>query len=71
MRVYGLIRAATPAPDRDLWPRLCARLREEEDRVALRLPALGWREAAAVAVVLGTPLVVHDPVRFLSACGLL
>jgi hypothetical protein len=71
MRIYGLIRTATPPPDHDLWPRLRARLRAEEERVDLRLPTLGWREAAAVAVVLATLLVVPDPVRFLSACGLL
>jgi hypothetical protein len=71
MRVIGLIRAATPPPERDLWPRLRARLREEEEQVVLRLPAFGWREVVAVAVVLGTLLVVPDPVRFLCACGLL
>jgi hypothetical protein len=71
MRIIGLIRAATPPPERDLWPRLHARLGEEEEQIALRLPTLGWREAAAVAVVLGTLFVLPDPVRFLSACGLL
>ena len=70
MRTLGLIRTATPPPARDLWPRLRARLRDG-DRVHLRLPALGWREATAVAVVLGTLVVVPDPLRFLAACGLL
>lgn len=71
MRIIGLMRAATPPPARDLWLRLQARLGEEEERIALRLPTLGWREAAAVAVVLGTLLMVPDPVLFLCACGLL
>jgi hypothetical protein len=70
MRTLGLIRTATPGPPRDLSPRLRARLRDD-DRVRLRLPALGWRHAAAVAVALGTLAVVPDPVRFLTACGLL
>jgi hypothetical protein len=71
MRTLGLIRTASPAPARDLWPRLCARLREDDAPVRLRLPALGWVEAAAAAVALGTIAVVPDPVRLLTACGLL
>jgi hypothetical protein len=71
VRTIGVIRAATPPPDRDLWPRLRSRLREEDERLELRLPAFGWRETAAVTAVLGTLLVVPDPVRFLCACGLL
>jgi len=70
MRTLELIRAATPPPDRDLWRRLQARL-GDDDRVHLRLPALGWPEATAIAVALGTLAVVPDPVRFLIACGLL
>jgi len=70
MRTLGLIRAATPPPVRDLWPRLRARLGDDE-RVHLRLPAFGWREASAIAVALGTLAVVPDPLRFLVACGLL
>jgi hypothetical protein len=71
MRTRGLIRNASPPPPRDLWPRLRARLREDDERVRLRVPALGWVEATAVAVALGTVVVVPDPVRFLTACGLL
>ncbi|HLB77351.1 MAG TPA: hypothetical protein VJO72_09980 [Candidatus Dormibacteraeota bacterium] len=70
MRTLGLIRTATPPPARDLWLRLRARL-GDDDRVHLRLPALGWREATAIAAALGTLAVVPDPVRFLIACGLL
>jgi hypothetical protein len=70
MRTLGLIRRGTPGPSRDLWPRLRARL-ADDDVVALRVPAIGWLEAAAIAVVVGTIALVPDPVRFLSACGLL
>ena len=70
MRTIGLIRLGAPDPPRDLWPRLRARLRDDEV-VRLRLPALGWLEVAAAAAALGVLLVVPDPVRFLSACGLL
>jgi len=71
MRTQGLIRSATPEPPLDLMPRLRARLRDDDEVVRLRLPTLGWREATAVAVVLGTLVVVPDPLRFLAACGLL
>lgn len=70
MRTLGVIRRGTPEPPHDLWPRLRARLRDDEV-LLLRLPALGWLEAAAVVVAVGTLAVVPDPVRFLSACGLL
>jgi hypothetical protein len=70
MRTVGFIRAATPEPPHDLWPRLRARLCDDEV-VWLHLPALGWREAAAAAVALGTLFVVPDPLSFLAACGLL
>ena len=70
MRTLGLIRRATPGPSDDLWPRLRARL-ADDDVVALRFPALGWLEATALAVAVGTLVLVPDPVRFLSACGLL
>jgi hypothetical protein len=70
MRTLGLIRTATPSPRRDLWPRIAARLREDEP-VRLRVPALGWFEATAVATVVGTLVLLPDPVRFLTACGLL
>jgi hypothetical protein len=70
MRTLGLIRRGTPGPSRDLWPRLRARM-ADDDVVALRVPAFGWLEATAIAVVVGMIALVPDPVRFLSACGLL
>ena len=70
MRTLGLIRRATPAPSHDLWPRLRARL-ADDDVVAVRFPALGWLEATAFAVAVGTLVLVPDPVHFLAACGLL
>ena len=70
MRTLGLILAATPPPARDLWPRLRGRLGDDES-VRLQLPAPGWREAAAIALALGTLALVPDPFRFLVACGLL
>ena len=70
MRTLELIRTGTPPPGRDLWPRLRGGLGDDE-RVSLRFPALGWREATAVAVALGMLAVAPDPVRFLIACGLL
>ena len=70
MRTLGLIRSGTPAPGRDLWPRLRARL-DRDEHVTLRLPAIGWLEVAALAVAVGTLAVVPDPLRFLTACGLL
>jgi CheY-like chemotaxis protein len=39
--------------------------------VRLLPPALGWREATAMAVALGTLLLVPDPLGFLVASGLL
>ena len=71
MRTRELIRAATPEPPHDLWPRLRARLRAGDELVHFRLPALGWRDALALGVALGTLVVVPDPVHFLTACGLL
>jgi hypothetical protein len=67
--MLGLIHRATPPPSHDLWPRLRGRLADDE-RIALRLPALGWREAAAVAVAFGILVVVPDPLRFLVASGI-
>jgi hypothetical protein len=69
MRTIGLIRHATPEPPHDLWPRMRARL-ADDDRVALRLPALGWREVAALGVAVGIVAVVPDPLRFLVASGI-
>jgi hypothetical protein len=71
MRTLGLIRAATPPPPHDLWPRLRARLRDAENRVALDLPAFGWGWRLVAAAAVGLPLVVPEPLRFLSAAGLL
>ena len=70
MRTLGLIRRGMPGPSRDLWPGLRARL-DADDVVVVRLPALGWMEATAIALAVGTLALVPDPVRFLSACGLL
>jgi hypothetical protein len=70
MRTLGLIRRASPAPTSDLWSRLRARLHADE-RVHLRLPALGWADAVAFAAVVCTLVVVPDAVRFLTASGLL
>jgi hypothetical protein len=70
MRTLGLIRAASPEPASDLCARLRARLVDDE-LVRLRLPALGWREAMALSITLGTLVLVPDPVHFLTICGLL
>lgn len=70
MRTLGLIRRAIPPPGHDLLPRLRARL-AHDDRVALRLPVIGWLEIAAVAVTLATLVVVPDPLRLLVAGGIL
>jgi len=67
--MLGLIHRATPPPSRDLWPRLRACLADDE-RITLRIPALGWREAAALAVALGILFVVPDPLRFLVVSGI-
>jgi hypothetical protein len=69
MRTLGLIHRATNTPAHDLWPRLRARL-ADDDRVALRVPDLGWREAAALGVAVGILVVVPDPLRFLVASGI-
>ncbi len=71
MRTRQLIRAATPEPPRDLWPRLRARLEGHDELLHLRVPRLGWRDLLAAGVVLGTLALVPDPVHFLTACGLL
>jgi hypothetical protein len=68
--MLGLIDLATPPPSHDLWPRLRVRLADDE-RVALRLPALGWREGAALAVALAILVVVPDPLRLLAVSGIL
>ena len=69
MRTLGLIRRAER---RTAARPLAAAARpagDEDDVVALRFPALGWREATAFAVAVGTLVVVPDPLRFLSASG--
>jgi hypothetical protein len=71
MRTLGVIHRGTPAPSRDLWSRLQARLREEDEMVRLAIPALGWREVAAVAVAVAVTVVVPDPLGFLIASGIL
>jgi hypothetical protein len=70
MPTLDLIRSGTPAPDRDLWPRVRARLGDEE-HVTFHLPAVGWLEVAALAVAVGTLALVPDPLRLLTAGGLL
>jgi hypothetical protein len=71
MRTLGLIRRGSPDSSRDLWSRLQERLREEDEVVRLSFPALGWGEAAAVAVALVTVVLVPDPLGFLIASGIL
>jgi len=70
MPMLDLIRSGTPGPDRDLWPRFRARL-DNGDHVTVRLPPVGWPEAAALAIAIGTLAVVPDPLRLLIAGGLL
>ena len=70
MRTLGLIRRGTPAASHDLWTQLEARMHPADDVVRVALPALGWPEAAALAVAIGTVAVVPDPLRFLVASGL-
>jgi len=70
MRTLGLIRTGTPEPPRDLWPRMRARLRAAEERVRLDLPAFSWRWRLIAAAAVVLPLVVPEPLRFLSASGL-
>jgi hypothetical protein len=69
MRTLGLIQRGTPTSPHDLWTRLNARLHEADEMVRVSLPAVGWREAAALAVALGTVAVVPDPLGFLVASG--
>lgn len=68
MPIRPLIRAATPPP-RDLWPRLRARLRAEEDVVSLRLPPFGWAWRLLAAATAASPWFVSQPWRFLTAAG--
>lgn len=70
MRTLGLIRRGTPAPSGDLWARLEARRRERDELVRIAMPAVGWRELAAVAAAIAIVAVVPDPLRFLTMSGM-
>ncbi len=63
-----LRRAGGAVPD--LWLRLRARL-AEHDRVEIALPPFRWPAALAAATAIGTVVVVPEPVRFLTAIGIL
>ena len=71
MATLGLIRRGTPMPAGDLWTRLDARRRERDELVRVAMPAVGWRELAAVAAVVAMVAVVPDPLRFLTMSGML
>jgi hypothetical protein len=68
MNALDMIRRASEGPRPDLWPRVRTRLAE---RVEIRLPALTWPAATAMAAALAMLVLVPEPVRFLAACGLL
>jgi hypothetical protein len=70
MRTLGLVQHAAGEPGRDLWPRLRERL-ADDDRVELRLPAFTWTVGLAVAAAAATVCAVPEPIRFLSAVGVL
>ena len=46
-------------------------MRDEEAPIRMPAPRVGWREAAALAVVIGALAGVPDPLGFLAAAGLL
>lgn len=73
MRTIGLIRAAAHGHERDLLPRLRARLATArlDERVRLELPAFSWPWRLATVVAASVPFLVPEPVRFLAASGLL
>lgn len=75
MRTRELIRAGTPPPAHDLWPRLRAQLVAGADgadeRVTLELPAFTWSWRLVALGALALPLLVPEPLLFLSAAGLL
>ena len=73
MRTIGLIRAATRGHERDLMPRLRARIAESgsDERVRLELPEFSWPWRVATAAAASLPFLVPEPVRFLAASGLL
>jgi hypothetical protein len=64
------MRRRDAAPARDLWFVLRARI-AEGDRLAVRVPPLSWRVVAAAAAAVATVVVVPEPLRFLTASGLL
>ncbi len=70
MSTLRLIRAATPPP-RDLWPRLRTRLTTDDERITFELPAFTWRWRLAAAATAAVPMLVPQPLRFLTAAGLL
>jgi hypothetical protein len=70
MRTLGLIRAAAPPPH-DLWPRLRMRLAEADETVRLELPEFGWSWRLAATGAVLVPVLVPDPLLFLTASGLL
>jgi hypothetical protein len=71
MRTIGLIERAAADDRGDLWLRLQARLDDDREAVRIPVPAVGWRDAAALAVALGALAVVPDTLRFLAASGML
>lgn len=71
MRTIGLIRAASDAQRRDLWPRLRAEIATADEQVSLELPAFTWRWRIVSAGAISVPFLVPNPVHFLAACGLL
>jgi len=71
MRALGTIRATRRTPERDLWPRLHAALAEDEPYVQVRFPALTWPVGLSVAATASVLLTIPEPIRFLSAFGLL
>lgn len=65
-RALALVRRASGPPERDLWPRLRARLAVAEGRVALRVPTFGWPAAAATVILMLGALVAPEPTRLLG-----
>ncbi|MGH7894427.1 MAG: hypothetical protein ACREQL_07145 [Candidatus Binatia bacterium] len=70
MSALDMIRRASEDPTRDLWPQVRARL-AADDRVEIRLPAVTWPAATAMAAMIAMLVVIPEPARFLAACGLL
>ena len=70
MRTIGLIRAAARG-ERDLTPRLRARLAatRDDEPVRLELPEFTWSWRLAAAGAASLPFVVPEPLRFLAASG--